>query len=276
MAHSDSKREAIEVAAQPLRELQKAEHDEIAAAQRALREAERAHDRTMVAAERDLRTATSATPVAAYGRKLILFEDRLSTPGGNHALTSAVTLRVEDAGRSRVTLTIEEPAWTEVITFPRRHEGRARELARQIEAAVRDAEGVGARRHAQAETAEVEVAGAKADRRSIDETRRLIHRLGELCEDTEDVLDMAPAISAGHDGVLVATDRRLLFVAMRRTLAFPYSNISAVAANGRWFGARLTVSTSKGKGIFSGVRPRHAAELAELVRARIEGRAAAV
>ena len=82
---------------------------------------------------------------------------------------------------------------------------------------------------------------------------------------------MAPGISAGHDGVLVATDRRLLFISVRRTLSFPYEQVSSVDVKGKWFGARLAVSTTSGKGVISGIAPGHAAEIAELVRSRSEG-----
>jgi hypothetical protein len=44
---------------------------------------------------------------------------------------------------------------------------------------------------------------------------------------------------------------------------------------GKWFGARLAVSTSGGKGVISGVAPGHAAEIADLVRSRIPGETAA-
>src|SRR5665809_120799 len=97
------------------------------------------------------------------------------------------------------------------------------------------------------------VAAATLDRSSVQRTRELIHKLGELCDEEEDVLDMAPALSAGHDGVLVATDRRLLFVSMRRTLTFGYGDISSVAARGRWLGTRLTVSNSTAKSVFGGL-----------------------
>ena len=80
----------------------------------------------MASAERDLRGATQATPIAAYGHHLILFEDRLSTAGANHPLTPALTARVADADGGGVTLTVEGPEWTEVVTFPRRHERKAR------------------------------------------------------------------------------------------------------------------------------------------------------
>ena len=205
---------------------------------------------------------------------MILFEDRLSTADANHPLTPALTARVADADGGGVSLTVEGPDWTEVVTFPRRHERKARKLAGAIEAAARSAEGTAERRRAQGEAAEREVAAATLDRSSVQRTRELIHKLGELCDDDEDVLDMAPALSAGHDGVLVATDRRLLFVSMRRTLTFGYGDISSVAARGRWLGTRLTVSTSTAKGVFGGLERRHAAELEALVRSRAERLAA--
>ena len=91
--------EAIEVAARPLRELLREEHDEIAAAQRALRQAEKAHNRAIELAQRQLRAAKTAKPLASYGHELILYADRLSTTGGNHELTPEVRARIE---RSRM------------------------------------------------------------------------------------------------------------------------------------------------------------------------------
>ncbi|MDP8942833.1 MAG: PH domain-containing protein [Actinomycetota bacterium] len=275
MGHSDSRREAIEVAARPLRELQKAEYDQIAAAQRALREAEKAHTAAADRAQRELRTATSPTAIAAYGHRVILFEDRLSTPGGNHALTAALNVRVEDppegaGGEERgLALVIEEPGWTETVLFPREDEAEVRALAAKIESAAATVDAVAGERRDEAEGAQRRLTAASTDRRSIEEARALVHRLGELCEEDEDVLDMAPAISAGHDGVLVATDRRLLFVSLRRTLSFPYGEISSVAVKGKWFGSRLAVTAADGKGVFSGVARQHACEIAALVRERI-------
>ena len=69
--------------------------------------------------------------------------------------------------------------------------------------------------------------------------------------------------------MLVATDRRLLFVGLRRTLTFPYDEVSGVAVKGRWFGSRLALSTPAGKGVVSGISRRHAAEIADLVRSRL-------
>ena len=117
MAASESKRDAIEVAARPLRELVREEHDEIAAAQRALRQAEKAHNRAIELAQRQLRAARTAEPLAAYGHELVLYADRLSTVGGTHELTPDVRAWIEDspvAGRSHrheLTLKIVGPTW---------------------------------------------------------------------------------------------------------------------------------------------------------------------
>ena len=282
MAASESKREAIEVAARPLRELVREEHDEIAAAQRALRHAEKAHNRAIELAQRQLRAARTAEPLASYGHEVVLYADRVSTVGGNDELTPEVSARIEDgpgAGRfhrHELTLKIVGPTWRREVTFPRRDARKMRRLAEEIEAAARNAEAIRGAARADADQAERELAGAWADRRAVEETRALIHRLGELVNEDEDVIDMAPGISAGHDGVLVATDWRLLFISVRRTLSFPYEQVSSVGVKGKWFGARLAVSTSEGNVVISGIAPGHAAEIADLVRSRISSETATV
>ena len=281
MAHSERRSEAIEIAAGPLRELQRSEIDEIGAAQRALRRADKEHERALRQARSNLKAARTARPLAAHGRRLILYEDRLSTPDRNYPLTSSVTARVEqrsagDRGRREVALVVAGDRWSEVIEGSAQEEGELRALAERIEAACRAAETVGRERGADADDAEQAIATASAGRRAVEEARVLVHRLGEVLGEREDVLDMAAAISAGHDGVLVATDERLLFVALRRSLSFGYANISSVAVKGRWFGSRLTLATPSGKGVFSGLAPRHAAELAELIRQRTGPEPAAV
>ncbi len=279
MAASDSKREAIEVAARPLRELLREEHDEIAAAQRALRQAEKAHERAIALAQRQLRAARTAEPLSAYGHEVILFADRLSTAGGNHELTPEVRARIEDTpgtGRfhRQLTLKIEGPNWRREVTFPRRDARRMQRLAEEIESAARNAETIRRAARAETEQAERDLAGAWADRRAVEETRALIRTLSELVRDDEDVIDMAAGISAGHDGVLVVTDRRLLFISVRWTISFPYEQVSSVGVKGKWFGARLAVSTTSGNGAISGIAPGHAAEIADLVRSRITGETA--
>lgn len=270
MAHSESKREAIEVAARPLRERLVEEHDEIAAAQRALKQAEKVHDRAIELAGRQLQAARSAEPLSCYGHEVILYADRLSTIDGNHVLTPEVRARVETVpGPDRLVLSIEAPGWRREIPFPRRDQRKMRRLALEIEAAARNADAIRGADQMDAAKAEGAIRSAEADRRALGETRVLLHRLSDMVMDGERVIDMAPGISAGHDGVLVATDQRLLFIALRRTLVFPYDEISAVAVKGKWFGARLALSTDAGTGVISGISPRHAAEIGELVRSRI-------
>ncbi len=211
---------------------------------------------------------------------MILYADRLSTAGGTHELTPDISAWIEDspvAGRLHrhvLTLKVEGPTWRREVTFPRRDERKMRRLAAEIEAAARNAETIRRAARAEADQAELDLAGAWADRRAVEETRALIHRLNELVHDDEDVIDMAPGISAGHDGVLVATDGRLLFISVRRTLSFPYEQVSSVDVKGKWFGARLVVATTDGNVVISGIAPGHAAEIADLVRSRIPGKTA--
>jgi hypothetical protein len=282
MAASENKREAIEVAARPLRELLREEHDEIAAAQRALRQAERVHDRSIELAQRQLRAAATAEPLASYGHEVILYADRLSTVDGNHELTPEVRAHVETRAESgrfprhEMVLVLETPTWRREVMFPRRDQRKVRRLAEDIEAAARNAQAIRGAARAEAEQAERDLGGAQADRRAVEETRALIRRLSDLVHDDEDVIDMASGISAGHDGVLVATDQRLLFISVRRTLLFPYEEVSRVGVKGKWFGARLSLSTSGGKGVIGGIAPRHAADIADLVRSRIADETATV
>lgn len=105
--------------------------------------------------------------------------------------------------------------------------------------------------------------------RAIAETRALLGNLGDLLGEGEEILDMAAGINAGHDGVLVITDRRLVFVAPRRTLSLRHEDIARVEMRGRrWLGTRIAVFSPEGRATFSGIRQRHAGELAELLEER--------
>ncbi len=105
--------------------------------------------------------------------------------------------------------------------------------------------------------------------RAIAETLTLLGNLGDLLGDGEEVLDMAAGVNAGHDGVLVITDRRLIFVAPRRTLSLRHDDIARVEMRGRrWLGTRIAVFSPEGRTTFSGIRQRHASELAELLDER--------
>jgi hypothetical protein len=265
------KRKALETAADELRDARGTDRDEIVAARRALWRAEKFHDRAVARAERDFALARAPTPLAAYGHRLLLYDDRLSTPTRTHELVRAVRADVTDAPMddSGVQLVVEGPTWREVVEGPRHDEERLRGLAEEVESAAREAEAVKAVRRPDMKAAEGRLAGARLERLGIEEAKPLLDRLTELTEDGERVLDMAPGISTGHDGVLVVTDRRLLFVGLRHRLSLAYDGITAVAAGGKWFGARLIISTPTGKSVVSGLPARHAVEIAELARQQV-------
>jgi Bacterial PH domain len=111
--------------------------------------------------------------------------------------------------------------------------------------------------------------GTHEDRDSVAEARPLLDRVARRLEDEEEVLDMAAGVSTGHDGVLLATTRRVLFVAPRMTLDLPYEDVEAVHVHGRHFGARATIVARDGKHVVSGMNPRHATELAALMQERV-------
>jgi hypothetical protein len=264
------KRKTLDAAALTFRDAQGTDRDEILAARRALRQAERTYDLAVDRAQRDVALARAPTPLAAYGHGLILYDDRLSTPIQTHELVPSVKARVEEApGDHSPLLVVEGPDWREEVAGRRRDEQALRKLATAIEQAARDVEAVTAARHPETEAAEGRLAAARVERLGIEEARPLLDRVAALTEQGERVLDMAPGITTGHDGVLVVTDRRLLFVGLRHTLRLPYDAIQGIAVHGRHFGARLVVSTASGRKVVSGIAPRHAAELAELARRQI-------
>ncbi len=120
------------------------------------------------------------------------------------------------------------------------------------------------------DAAKQELAAAHADRRWIAEARSLLdHVVGRLDGD-EEVLDMVAGISAGHDGVMLVTNRRVLFVAPRWALDVPYEEIKAVMIRGRYFGARVTIVARDTKNVIGGLRPVRAAEIVELLNERID------
>jgi hypothetical protein len=261
---------ALEAAAHEVRRTGGSDRDAILAAQRALRRAEKLYDRAVARAQREVTTARAPEPIAAYGRHVILYDDRLSTHHATHELVSAVRASVGASERRRghVALAIEGPDWREVVEGGHDEE-KLRRLAEAIERAARGARSVKAGRQPETDAAEGRLAAARVERLGIREVKPLLERVTELKEEDERVLDMAPGIWTGHDGVLVVTDRRLLFVGLRHKLLLPYDRIVSVAASGRWFRARLIVSTASGRSVVSGLDPHHAPEIAESVGRRI-------
>jgi hypothetical protein len=262
---------ALEAVAHEFRQAGASDRDEILAARRALRRAQRFSDRAVARAERDVAIARAPEPIAAYGHRVVLYDDRLSTPSATHELVSAVRASVRESprGHGHMELAIEGPDWREAVEGGREDDEKLRRLARAIERAARDAESVKTERQPETDAAEGRLAAARVERLGIEDVKPLLDRLTELTEEGERVLDLAPGISTGHDGVLVVTDRRLLFVGLRHKLALPYHRIASVAASGRWFRANLIVSTASGKTVVGGVDPSHAREIAAFARRRI-------
>jgi hypothetical protein len=119
------------------------------------------------------------------------------------------------------------------------------------------------------DAAEQELAAAHADRRWMAEGRPLLDRVVGRLDGDEEVLDMIAGIAAGHDGVMLVTNRRVLFVAPRRTVDVPYEEIKAVRIRGRHFGARVTIVARDTKNVISGLSPARAAEIVELLNESI-------
>ena len=140
-----------------------------------------------------------------------------------------------------------------------------RELARRERAAHRGQGG-----GKELDEARQAVATARAQRRGVEEIQPLLSRLTDLVEDEETVLDLAPGLSAGHDGILVATDRRLLFLAPRSTFTVPYGDVRRTTVRGRWLAASLSVTSSHGKAVVGGLSPARARAFGELVHEHAE------
>ena len=262
---------ALEAVAREFRRARGSDRDEILAAQRALRRAEKFYDRAVARAQRDVAIARAPEPIAAYGHRVVLYDDRLSTPGATHELVRSVRASVHESPhrRGRVELAIEGPGWREAVEAGREDDEALRRLARAIERAARDAESVQTARQPETAAAEGRLAAARVERLGIEDAKPLLDRLTQLTDEGERVLDMAPGISTGHDGVLVVTDRRLLFVGLRHKLLLPYDRIASATASGRWFRANLILSTASGKTVVGGLDPSHATEIAAFARRRI-------
>ena len=123
--------------------------------------------------------------------------------------------------------------------------------------------------HDNTDAAQQQLTAAHADRRLMAEARPLLDAVVARLDRDEEVLDMVAGITAGHDGVMLVTSRRILFVAPRRTLDLPYEEIGAVRIGGRHFGARVTIVAGDIRNVIGGMSPVRAAEIVELLNERI-------
>ena len=226
----------------------------------------------MARAQRDLNLARAPSPIAAYGSAAHpVRRSPEHARDGPSRWCPRCELRspTERGTRPSVDLVVEGPDWRELVTGPKRDEQILRQLAAAVDQAARQVDAVSTARQPETEFAKGRLAAARVERLGIAEAKPLLDRLAQLNEEGERVLDMAPGITTGHDGVLVVTDRRLLFVGLRHTLLIPYDRVRHVAARGKLLGARLIVSTPSQTHVVGGLAPRHAQEIAELVRTRI-------
>jgi hypothetical protein len=123
-----------------------------------------------------------------------------------------------------------------------------------------------------ADAAQRALEAAHAERDGVAEARPLLDRVVGRLAEGEEVLDMVAGISAGHDGVLVATTRRILFVAPRRTIDLRYEDVESVRIRGRRFGARATLVARGDKHVVSGLSPVRAEELGSVLAERVPAR----
>ena len=133
------------------------------------------------------------------------------------------------------------------------------------ERAVRDAAKRLRQGNTDTDSAQQALAAAHADGQSIAEARPLLDRVIGRLDGDEEVLDIVAGIAAGHDGVLLVTNMRVLFVAPRWTLDVPYEEIKAVRIRGRHFGVRLMIVTRNTKNVIGGLSAVRAAEIVELL-----------
>ena len=107
--------------------------------------------------------------------------------------------------------------------------------------------------------------------------RREVKELPKILWDDEQVLDLVQGFYNNGTGILVATQKRLLFVDKGllgglKVEDFPLDKISSLQYSTGILLGEITVFTSGNKAIIKNVDKRQARSFAEGVRARIEGR----
>jgi hypothetical protein len=120
------------------------------------------------------------------------------------------------------------------------------------------------------DAAQLQFAAAHADRRGVAEARPLLDRVFGRLDGEEEALDIVAGISAGHDGVMLITTRRVLFVAPHLTFDVPFEEIEVVTVRGRRFGARVTIVARGATSVIGGLSPVRAAEITGLLNERID------
>ncbi len=104
--------------------------------------------------------------------------------------------------------------------------------------------------------------------------RRELKALHEILGEGEAVLNMAAGEYDGRQGLLVVTERRLIFfekgLARSRQEDFPYSKVSSIQTETKMMSGRLIIFVSGNKALIKSVLPKErVVEIGEYVRQRI-------
>ena len=104
--------------------------------------------------------------------------------------------------------------------------------------------------------------------------RREMKKLPELLGENEDVVNLARGEYDGKEGLIVVTDRRIMFVEqgmIRSNLEdFPYDKVSSVKSETGMRSGKLTIFTSGNKAELKDIHPKaRVTEIGDYVRVRI-------
>lgn len=120
--------------------------------------------------------------------------------------------------------------------------------------------------------ADVEGAWAKVTNKSG--KKRDIRKLGEYLADNETVLTMGGGSTGGHSGLLVATTRRVMFVAegvINHSFEdFPYDRVTSVRTNRGMMLAKIVIHSAGTPRVIENMNKGEAETLAAVIRERIE------
>lgn len=104
--------------------------------------------------------------------------------------------------------------------------------------------------------------------------KRDIRKLGEYLGDDEKVLTMGGGSTGGHSGLLVATTRRVMFVAegvMNHSFEdFPYDRVTSIRTNRGMMLAKIVIHSAGTPRVIENMNKGEAEALSAVVRERIE------
>ncbi len=105
--------------------------------------------------------------------------------------------------------------------------------------------------------------------------RREMKKLPDLLGENEEVVNLARGEYGGKEGLIAATDRRIIFleegVLRHRLEDFPYDKISSVLTETGIRSGKLTIFVSGNKAVITDVHPKQRApEIGDYVRARVD------